>query len=306
MILSIYNMSAGYGSLNIVLEGSERQKARFLPELMRGDLLFAMGFSEPDVGADLAAVKTAAVRRGDTVVVNGAKRWTTGATIADYVYALVRSDNQADRRQNLSFVLVPTNAPGVTITEIPCMGMEGLATTDVIFDDVEIPFDLVIGEEAGWNNGWSMLAGPALEVEKIAPTACAVGIASAALEEAWAYSEQRVQGGKAICHHQSVRHVLVDCQTKLKAARLMFYNAASRLENGQDSAIDSAMAKLFCGETCRDIVLACQQYVMGAYGYAKGFQMERYVRDILCVPIGGGSSAIQKNNIANLMRLGRD
>jgi len=257
------------------------------------------------VGADLASAKTTMAREGDQVIINGAKRWTTGATIADYVFTLVRTGPVEARRSNLSFVLVPTDAPDVAISEIRCMGMEGLATTDVIFDNVRVPFDLVVGGEDGWNAGWSMLAGPALEVEKIAPTACAIGIASAALDEAWTYSEQRVQGGKPICHHQSVRHVLADCQTKLQAARLMFYNAASRLENGQDSALETAMAKLFCGETCRDIVLACQQYVMGAYGYAKGFQMERYVRDILCVPIGGGSSAIQKNNIANLMRLGK-
>jgi alkylation response protein AidB-like acyl-CoA dehydrogenase len=303
---ALYNMSAGYGGLNISESGTEEQKKRLLPGLLTGEILFAYGLSEPDVGADLANVKTRAERKGDRVIVNGSKRWTSGADVADYIYTLVRSGPVEAKRKNLSFLIIPTNAKGLTITRIPVMGAHGSSTNDVEFRDVEIPFENVVQGEAGWNNAWNILAGPALEIEKLSPSAIALGQAEAAVAEAWAYSQQRVQGGKRICGHQAVRHVLSDVQTKLQACRLMLRNAASLVENRQPSAVATSMAKLFITENAKEIVLACQQYVMGAYGYAHGFNMERYVRDVLVGPIIGGSTAIQRNNIANLMKLPRD
>jgi alkylation response protein AidB-like acyl-CoA dehydrogenase len=305
-IAGLYNMSVGYGSLNFVSKGTEAQKQHYLPKLLAGDILFAYGLSEPDVGGDLAAVKTRAERKGGKVIVNGAKRWTSGAHFADYIMALVRSDDPAKRHRNLSFIILPTDAKGVSIQQTACMGTSGNSTCDVQIDNVELDESMILGGEAGWNNGWSMLAGPALEIEKLTPTMIALGIARAALDEAWTYSQQRVQGGKRICGHQAVRHVLSECQTLWKAAQLMSYNAAWKVENNLPSAVDTSMAKLFVSETGKKITLDCQQYVMGAYGYAEGFQMERFVRDSLAVPIYGGSSAIQRNNIANLMKLPRE
>ena len=303
---ALYNMSAGYGGLNISESGTPEQKQRFLPGLLKGEILFAYGLSEPDIGADLANVKTRAERNGDRVIINGAKRWTSGAEMADYIYTLVRSGPPEARRKNLSFVLIPTKAKGVTITRLPVMGVKGVPTDDVKLENVEVPFDNVILGEAGWNNAWSILAGPALEIEKLSPTSIALGIAEAAVAEAWEYSQQRVQGGKHICGHQAVRHVLSDVQTKLQSCRLMLRHAAWLVETRQPSAVATSMAKVYVSDTARDIVLACQQYVMGAYGYAEGFNMERYVRDILIFPIAGGSTAIQYNNIANLMKLPRE
>jgi len=304
-LASLYNMSVGYGSLNLVYKGTEDQKQRFLPGLLSGETLVAYGLSEPEVGGDLASVKTRAERQRDKVILNGTKRWISGANLGDYMLALVRSGDPEQRYRNLSFVIVPLDAAGVSITTTRCMGHHGVPTNDVILDNVEVGADMILGGDAAWNSGWSMLAGPSLEIEKLAPTFIALGIAKAAVAEAWQYSQERVQFGQAICTHQAVRHVLSDVQTKLKAARLMAYDAASKVDAQQPSAVDTCMAKLFVAETAKDIVLACQQYVMGAYGYAEGFQMERYVRDVLAVPIYGGSSAIQKNNIATLMKLPR-
>jgi len=304
-LASLYNMSVGYGSLNLVYKGSEEQKRRFLPGLIAGETLFAYGLSEPEVGADLASVKTKAERRGDTVVLNGAKRWISGANMGDYMLTLVRSGAPDERYRNLSFVIVPLDAPGLSIIPTRCMGTHGVPTNDVHLDGVEVGADMILGGDAGWNNGWSMLAGPSLEIEKLAPTFIALGIAKAAVAEAWRYSQERTQFGKPICAHQAVRHVLADVQTKLKAARLMAYDAAAQVNRQAPSAVDTCMAKLFVAETAKEIVLACQQSVMGAYGYAEGFGMERYVRDVLAVPIYGGSSAIQRNNIATLMKLPR-
>lgn len=303
-LAGLYIMNACYGSLNIASEGTEEQKQRFLPGLARGEIVFAYGLSEPDVGADLASVKTRAERRGDTVVINGTKRWCSGAIFADYILMLVRSGDADARYKNLSMILVPTNAPGITMETIGAMGVRGIPTNDVILDDVEVPFANVLGGEAFWNNGWSLLAGPALEIEKLETPALALGVAEAAAAEAWDYSQQRKQFGAAICTIQSIRHMLADVQTKLQACRLMLMSAAWKVDGGLPSAVDTSMAKLFVSDTTRDIVLTCQQ-VLGAYGYTHGFAMERYVRDVLVMPIWGGSSAIQKNNIANLMRLPR-
>lgn len=302
----LYNMCVAYGALNIVAKGSEVQKRRLLPELLAGRALFALGFSEPDVGADLASVKTRAEIKDGKVVVNGTKRWISGANVADYILTLVRSGDPAQRRANLSLLLIPAGSPGMSMTLTPCMGSNVLGTHDISFDDVQIDEELILGGVEGWNNGWSMLAGPSLEIEKLIPTIMSLATARAALDEAWEYSQQRVQGGKHICGHQAVRHVLSDCKTKLWACQLVTYEAARLVDANLPSAAQTSMAKLFVSETAKEIVLGCQQYVMGAYGYAEGFQMERLVRDVLAFPIYGGSSAIQRNNIANLLKLPRE
>lgn len=304
VIGTLYLMNACYGSMNILASGSDEQKKRLLPRLAAGELLFAYGLSEPDVGSDLASVKTRAERHGDKVIINGNKRWCSGAESADYIYTLVRSGEPGARYSNLSLVLIPPTAKGVTLTHIPAMGARGLNTNDINFDNVEIPITDVVGGEAGWNQGWSRLAGPALEVEKLEVAAMALGIATQAVEDAWEYSQQRSQFGQRICAIQSIRHMLADAQTKLAACRMMLYRGCWLADNNLPCSVETSMAKMFVCETGLNIVLTCQQ-VMGAYGYARGFDMERHVRDMLLMPIIGGSTAIQKNNIANRMGLPR-
>ena len=183
------------------------------------------------------------------------------------------------------------------------MGLKGTGgTCDVYFDDVRVPQENILGGLDGWNNGWSKIISTGLDVEKIEVSALALGIARAAIDDAWQYSQERIQFGKPICHNQSIRHMLSDSKTKLEACRLMTYQGAWLASQNIESTIEMSMAKLFVTETARDIVLTCQE-VLGAYGYVKDFDMERYVRDILVMPIIGGSSAMQKNNIANRLNL---
>lgn len=295
-------MNACYGSLNIAESGTQEQKERFLPGLCAGEILFAYGLSEPDVGADLASVQTRAEIRGGQVVINGYKRWCSGAAFSDYIFMLVRSGDPDARYRNLSVVLVPPDSLGITLEQIGTLGVHGIPTNDVILEDVAVPLDNIVGGEAMWNRGWELMAGPGLEVEKLETPALALGVAEAALDEAWQYAQERKQFGKAICAQQSIRHVLAEAQTKLQACRLMLQSAAWKVQQGLPSAVDTSMAKLFISDTAVEIVLECQK-VLGAYGYAHGFAMERYVRDVLVMPIWGGSSAIQKNNIANFLRL---
>lgn len=293
---------AFYGGLNIGENGSPEQKAQLLPKLAKGEISFAYGLSEPDVGGDLSAVKTRARIEGDTVILNGAKRWCTGADFADYIYCLVRSDPEAPARQGLSFLLVPTRAAGVTLAPIEHANLRYTLSSDVYFDDVRLPLSAIVGGPEKWNQGWKMLAGRALDIEKLEITACAFGIAQAAVEEAWQYAQERVQFGKPISGHQAVRHALVEAKTKLEACRHMLYHATHLAAAGQPCAVETSMAKLFIGDTVVEIALICQR-VMGAYAMSDAYDMERHVRDLLGMPIVGGSSNMQKNNIAALLRL---
>lgn len=299
-----YIHTAFYGGMNLSENGSEAQKRALLPRLARGEITFAYGLSEPNVGGDLASVETRAERRGDKVVVNGSKRWCTGADFADYIYCLVRSGPADERYRNLSFLLVPTDAPGLSLQPIEHVNLRYTLSSDVYFDEVELPLDAIVGGETMWNEGWRMLAGRALDVEKIEVAAATFGIAQAALEEAWTYAEERVQFGKPIAAHQAIRHKLVTARTRLQACRHMLYHAAWLAGQGRDCAAETSMAKLFCADTGVDIALACQQ-VMGAYALSDGYDMERHVRDLLGMPIVGGSSDMQRNNLAGIWRLGR-
>jgi alkylation response protein AidB-like acyl-CoA dehydrogenase len=294
--------TAFYGGMNLSENGSEAQKREYLPRLARGELFFAYGLSEPDVGGDLASVSTRARLEGDTVVIDGAKRWCSGADWADVLYTLVRSGEPGDRYRNLSFVLIPTGTPGITMQGIQHSNLRYMASQDVYFDAVRVPAANIVGGPGMWNEGWQLLAGRALDVEKLEITAVAFGIARAALTEAWDYAQQRVQFGKPIAQHQSVRHKLVTAKTKLQAARHMLYHAAWLANEGRPCSVETSMAKLFVADTGVEIALTCQQ-VMGAYGLSDAFDMERHVRDLLGMPIVGGSSDMQKNNLASLLKL---
>ena len=303
-VCSPFIQAACYAGMNLAEVGSEEQKRELLPKVASGEMLFAYGISEPSVGTDVASVKTTARRDGDHVVVNGAKRFCSGASFCNYIYTVARSGERDDRRSNLSILLIPPDTPGTTIELQKAMGLKGSATADVTFEDVRVPARNIMGGEAGWNAGWGQLVGPGLDIEKIEVAAMALGIARAAVDDAWRYAQERVQFGRPICTLQSIRHMLSEVKTQLEACRLMTYHAAALLDRGQDAGVATSMAKLFVADTAVEIVLTCQR-VLGAYGYVQEYDMERYVRDVLVMPIIGGSSAVQKNNIANQLRLPR-
>jgi alkylation response protein AidB-like acyl-CoA dehydrogenase len=291
-----YIMAACYAGMNIVECGSAAQKATLLPKIAAGEMLFAYGWTEPDIGADLAGVRTTAVRDGDHLIVNGAKRFCSGARFADYIYTLVRTGDRDARYHNLSFVLIPPDLPGVTIEGIDALGMKGAATTDVIFDNVSVPIENLVGGEEGWNAGWAMLTGAGLDVEKLEVAAIGVGIAQAALEDAWDYAHQRQQFGKPIANYQSIQHKLADMATRVHTARLILYDAARIADAHEPCGSETSMAKMHATEVAKAVALEAMT-ICGAYGYVKGFDVERYVRDALLMPIIGGSTAVQLNNI---------
>lgn len=294
-----YIMAACYAGMNIEECATEEQKAELLPRVVNGSMIFAYGWTEPDVGADLASVKTRGERRGDVVRINGAKRFCSGAAISDYIYTLVRTGPEEERYRNLSLVLVPSDAKGVTIEQIESMGMKGAATSDVTFDDVEVSAANIMGGDDGWNGAWKFVVGPGLDVEKLEVAAMGLGIARAAFDDAWAYAFERRQFGKPISNYQSIQHKLAEMKTQLHAARLMVYQAAWLANERRPCSIETSMAKLFATEVAKSVALESQS-ILGAYGYVKDFDTERHVRDALLLPIIGGSSAIQRNNIFKL------
>ncbi|MEO0983686.1 MAG: acyl-CoA dehydrogenase family protein [Pseudomonadota bacterium] len=297
-----YIHAAFYGGLNITENGSQAQKEALLPKLARGEMFLCYGLSEPNVGGDLTSVETRAERDGDEIVINGAKRWCTGADWSDYVYCLVRSGPVEAKRKNLSFLLIPTDAPGVSMSPIEHVNLRYTASQDVYFDNVRVPESAIVGGPEMWDRGWELLAGRALDVEKIEITAVAYGIARMAVDEAWRYAQEREQFGRPIAQHQAIRHKLVTARTKLQACRHMLYHGAWLANQGLPCSVETSMAKLFVADTGVEIAIACQQ-VMGAYALSDAYDLERCVRDLLGMPIVGGSSDMQRNNLASLLRL---
>jgi len=297
-----YIMTACYAGMNLVEQGSDAQKKALLPRVAAGKLLFAYGLSEPNVGGDLAMVETVARREGNRILLTGTKRWCTGAHVADYIFCLARTGPKEDRYRNLSIFLVPPRAKGVTITPLDHLGIRGVETNDAHFDEVELGDDAILGGPQMWNQGWRQLAGRALEVEKLELSAVALGLAEAACADAIEYAETRVQFGRKIGAHQAIRHAIAEARTTTLAMRLMLYHATSLVQAGKPSALESSQAKLFCCEGAAEVALKCQR-VMGAYGLSDLMDMERYVRDAISLPIVGGSSNMQKNNIANRLKL---
>ena len=299
-----YIQCAFYGGGNISESGSPAQKAELLPKVAAGELHFAYGLSEPDIGGDLASVKTRAHLEdgGETVVINGAKRWCTGADWADYIFCFVNSDPDGEKYRNLSMVLVPTGASGITRQQLTHRNLTYSHSFDVYFDNVRVPAENILGGPEAWNKGWLALAGRSLDVEKIEVAAMTFGLAQAAVEEAWEYAQQRQQFGKPISGHQAVRHELVQARTQMEACRHMLYHAAWLVDQGRPASVETSMAKLFIADTGVEIGLACQR-ILGAYGLSEEFDMAQTVMDLIGMPIVGGSSHMQKNNIANRLGL---
>lgn len=303
---SLLIMAACYGAMNIYESGSEAQKRHFLPKLVAGECLFSYGLSEPDVGADLATVKTKASLSGDKITIDGTKRWCTGATITDNIFVLARDADSDDKYKNLNMIIVPVDTPGISITPLDVIGSRGVGTTDVIFKQVTVPAENILGGAEHWNMGWGKLAGATLDVEKLEVAAMCLGNAEGALQDAWDYAQDREQFGIAISGHQAIRHRLASAKAKLYAARQSLYHAAQLATDNVPCGVESSMAKYMVSELAQEVCLSAQR-VMGAYGCARGEggDMERYVREALVFPIAGGSSEIQLNNIANRLGLAK-
>jgi alkylation response protein AidB-like acyl-CoA dehydrogenase len=282
--------------------GTEAQKRHFLPRMATGEVRGSFSMSEPDLGSDVAAIKTKARRDGDGYVIDGSKMWLTNGGSSNLIALLVKTDEGAEKpHQNLTTFLVEKPegfgevAPGLTIPgKIDKMGYKGVDTTEAVFDGYRIGADMVLGEAPGKGFAYMM---DGVEVGRVNVAARACGIAIRAFELAVEYAQQRRTFGKAIAEHQAVAFKLAEMATKVEAAHLMMVNAARLKDSGARNDVEAGMAKLIASEYCAEVTQDSFR-IHGGYGYSKEYEIERLMREAPFLLIGEGTSEIQKTIIS--------
>lgn len=277
---------------------SEELKQRIVPAVCRGEMIVAVSMSEPDAGSALTDLKTRGEIKGDKVVLNGNKRWCSGGGHADaYVVYCRLSDDPGAKA--IGAVLVEKDAPGLTFgPNEQLMGFRGVPSSDLYFDNCEVPASNVIVPAGGFKQLME-----AFDLERCGNATMALGQASGALEDVSAYVQERQQFGKPIVEFQAVQLKLAEMYMKCEAARLLIWRAASNAEDGLPSILESSAGKCYANSIAREVTGDAMQ-LMGAYGYSKDFPMERRLRDSWGWGIAGGAIDIQKVNIAGAL-LGR-
>ncbi|MGD9986711.1 acyl-CoA dehydrogenase family protein [Pseudonocardia sp.] len=282
--------------------GTDEQKQRLLPQMAAGEVRGAFSMSEPDLGSDVAAIKTKAVRDGDDYVIDGAKMWLTNGGTSNLIALLVKTDEGKPKpHQNLTAFLVekPTGygevAPGLTIPgKIDKMGYKGVDTTEAVFDGYRIPASAILGGETG--KGFSQMM-DGVEVGRVNVAARACGISIRAFELAVEYAQQRSTFGKPIAEHQAIAFKLAEMGTKVEAAHHMMVNAARLKDAGTRNDVEAGMAKLIASEYCAEVTQESFR-IHGGYGYSKEYEIERLMREAPFLLIGEGTSEIQKTIIS--------
>jgi alkylation response protein AidB-like acyl-CoA dehydrogenase len=294
------------GSYLLMKFGTEEQRQKYLPKMATGELRAAFSLSEPELGSDVAAIKTSAKKTEDGAgyEINGTKMWVTNGLRAGLVFVLVRTDPEAEPKHRGLTCFIAEKEPGVAENsgpyqgfnvppQIKKMGYKGVESTELVFDGYRTPADSILGgEDQGLNKGFAQMM-DALEVGRVNVAARGVGIAQRALELALKYSQERRTFGKPIAQHQAIQFKLADMGTQVDAARLMTLRAARLKDAGERSDLEAGMAKLFASEAGRFCVEECLR-IHGGYGYSKEYEIERLYRDAPLLLIGEGTSEIQR------------
>src|SRR5919107_5056548 len=288
------------GSYLLMKFGTPEQQARLLPKMATGEIRAAFSMSEPELGSDVAAIKTSAVKDGDDYVINGQKMWVTNGLMSGLVFVLVRTDREASppHRGLTCFIAEKepgaSENPGLTVPpKIKKLGYKGVESTELVFDGYKISGEMILGgEEAGLCNGFAQMM-DALEVGRVNVAARGVGIGQRALELALRYAQERRAFGRPIAQHQAIQFKLADMATKVEAARLLTLKAARMKDAGERSDLEAGMAKLFASETGKEVV-EDDFRIHGGYGYSKEYEIERLYRDAPMLLIGEGTSEIQR------------
>jgi alkylation response protein AidB-like acyl-CoA dehydrogenase len=293
---------AGYGVTLIVVGalnkfGSEEQKRELLGNVTRGGVL-AIAMSEPEAGSDVGSLKTRARVEDGEWVLNGSKMWCSYAHVASHILIVCRTGEGSEKHEGLSMILVPRETEGLTITPIKTMG--GEETNELHLDDVRVPESALLGAEG---NGWTQLMA-GLNNERVILAASALGLAQRAFDDALAYSKERKQFGRPVGTFQAIQHKFAEMATDLAQARLLVRFVARLTDEDPMRMLpqEASMAKLACTELAKRCALEGMQ-IMGGYGYATEYPMERHLRSAVVTTIYGGTSEIQKNIIAKTLGL---
>jgi isovaleryl-CoA dehydrogenase len=292
---------AAYGVTLIVVGalnrfGSEEQKRDLFGRVVGGGTL-AIAMSEPEAGSDVAALKTRARRDDGSWVLDGAKMWCSYAHRASHILIVCRT-GEGERHEDMSMILVPRDADGMTITPIPTLG--GEETNEIHLDGVRVPAEALLGAEGG---GWTQLMA-GLNYERTILAATALGLAQRTFDDALAYAKERRQFGRPVGTFQAISHRFAELATEIAQVRLLVRWVASLTDEdpGRMLPREASMAKLAATELAKRCALEGMQ-AMGGYGYATEYPMERYLRSAVVGTIYGGTSEIQKNIIAKTLGL---
>jgi alkylation response protein AidB-like acyl-CoA dehydrogenase len=288
---------AGYGVSLIVAGayerfGTEEQKQEILSGICRGRVE-AIAMSEPEAGSDVGNLSCKAERSNGDWVLNGQKTWISAAHLADHILVVARSDSSGSKHEGLTMLSVPTDAEGIEIRGIQTLG--GKEVNDVFLTDCHVPADRVLGEVGG---GWmQLMAG--LNVERLILAASALGIAQRAFDDVLDYIKERKQFGRPVGSFQAIKHRIADLATELEATRLLVYDVARKVEEDPNRMLprEASMAKLKATELAKHCALEGMQ-MMGGYGYASEYDMERHVRTTLVMSIYGGTNEIQREIVS--------
>jgi alkylation response protein AidB-like acyl-CoA dehydrogenase len=283
----------GLCSAHINMFGNAEQRKRFLPRLVRGEVLGAWGLTEAGAGSDAAGMRTTAVRQGQCWAINGAKSFITHGRIGGIMVVIAITDRTKGHRGISAFV-VEHGTPGMSAGKKENkLGMRASDTSEVVFDNCRVPIDQLLGEEGqGFINTLQVL-----DAGRIGIAALSVGLAQGAFEAARDYAKERRQFGQPIADFQAIQWKLADNATRIEAARLLTYRAAHLRDQGARTTRESSMAKLFASEIA---VRAADDGVQihGGYGFVKDYPAEKYFRDVKLLTIGEGTSEIQRLVIA--------
>ena len=282
----------------VATHGTAEQRDYFLPRMATGEIRSAFSMSEPGLGSDVAAIRTAAVRDGDDYVITGQKMWLTNGGTSSLVALLARTDEGvAKPHQNLTAFLIEKETgfgavgPGLTVPgKIHKLGYRGVDTTELILDGCRVPASRVLGELPG-QGFYQMMDG--IEVGRVNVAARGCGVAHRAFELALGYARQRQTFGKIIGEHQAISFKLAEMATKVTAAHQMMVMAARRKAAGGQADVEAGMAKYLAAEYCKEVVEDSLR-IHGGYGYATEHEIERLYRDAPMLLIGEGTAEIQK------------
>ena len=284
------------GTWPIAQFGTEAQKQKYLPDLCTGKKLAAFGLTEPNAGTDAAGQQTTAVKDGDDYILNGTKIFITNAGEAD-VYIIFAMTDKSQGTRGISAFIVEKGMPGFTVGQHEKkLGIRGSATSELIFNNVRLSKDQLLGQEG---KGFK-IAMMTLDGGRIGIAAQALGIAQGAIDETVPYVKARKQFGRPIAKFQNTQFQLADMQTKVDAARWLVYDAAMKKEKGLPYSVEAAKAKLFAAEVAMEVTTKAIQ-LLGGYGYTRDYPVERMFRDAMITEIYEGTSEVQRMVISGAM-----
>lgn len=292
---SLLAPNIGIGARGLIFEGTDAQKAEYLPRLASGELMSAFALTEPDTGSDPANLKTKAVRDGDDYLISGTKRYITNAERAGLFTVMARTDFEAPGADAISAFLVPSNAPGLTVGKKDRkMGQRGTTTADVVFDKVRVPASAIIGETPG--RGFR-LAMRVLDRGRIHIAALATGMCDRLISEMVEYAKNRRQFGKPIAEYQLIQAMIADSYTEYRASKALVEETAGIYDDTGAARTEASAAKYFATEAVGRVADRAVQ-VHGGAGYMSEYPVERFYRDVRLLRIYEGTSQIQQLLIA--------